>query len=136
MMRVASEVAAKRIRLAALNAITPLVRRVQGTERLLEIRDQIRTFLEPDVEPQQPPAIVLLRSIEIRIQHDEAGDAAPAEADLEQLQRVREAGDLAGSEAFGENDRENAGRTGEVAQPILVPRAGRQGRVQHGLDRR
>src|ERR1700722_3354520 len=112
MMRVASEVAAKRIRLAALNAITPLVRRVQGTERLLEIRDQIRTFLEPDVEPQQPPAIVLLRSIEIRIQHDENGGVAPAEGDFEQLRRVREACDLAVIKRSGDNDREKAGGSG------------------------
>src|SRR5579862_7404019 len=113
MMRVASKAAEKRTRPAALKDITRQAsdrlrgRCVQGTERLLEIRDQIRTFLEADVEAQQPPTVILLRAHEIRIQHDEAGDAAPAEADLEQLQRVREAGDLAGSEAFGENDREN-----------------------------
>ena len=48
-------------------------------------------------------------TVKIRIDDDQAGDAAPAEADLEKRQPIREGDYLGGVESFIENDRKNAG---------------------------
>jgi hypothetical protein len=58
-------------------------------------------------------AIIRSRTIEVGIDDDETGDAAPAEADFEKPQPIREGDRLIGGESFFEDYRENAGRTGK-----------------------
>src|SRR5258706_16140417 len=100
----------------------------------METGYQIQIPSQAHIAPPHPPAVVLSGTVKIRIDDDQAGDAAPAEADLEKRQPIREGDYLGGVESFIENDRKNAGCPGEVAPQIFVPRAGWQGRMQHGLD--
>src|SRR5947209_20012004 len=95
-----------------------------------KVLDEVVRGLEADVEPHQVSCRRRADSADRIDRQREALVAAPAIADAEQLQAVDELRAVARLQL----EREQARGALEVAQPIFVPRAVRQRRVENPPD--
>src|SRR5262245_22929529 len=103
------------------------------SQRLLYVSLQVFERFQSNIETDDPIAVAgTLGRLQV-VSHGQAGNTAPAIADLEQFQGIHKLKNLLPGEMLTEHEGEKAGRAGEVALPQLVPRARRQGGMQHQL---
>src|SRR6185312_14315157 len=93
-------------------------------QSLLQVCFEVVGVFESGIESDNTGAVSrAVGRVEV-IAHHEAGDAAPAIADLEELERINKLLHLRFAEALMEDDGEQAGGAGEVSLPKIVAGTG------------
>lgn len=96
-----------------------------------EVGLEVGSVFEADVEADDAVRIIgTMRAGREIVGDGEAGDAGPAIADFEELERIHEGVDLFFCEVFSKDDGEDACRAREIALEKFVARARRNSRME------